>query len=140
MKQVVFIIGCALVALTSCKPKETASTEADSCCVAIKDQMEVIMNIPIKLKPEFVSAYKAAFDKCQAATLKEEACLAYDLFQSYKDSTEFHLFERWTNKPGHLKHMEMEHLKVYFQEINGMQEAARTKMITTFVCPMVNEQ
>ena len=138
MKQIVFIIGCVLVVLSGCESKKQVTTEADGCCVANKDSFEIIMNIPVKVKPEFITAYKAAFDKCQAETLKEEACLAYDLFQSYKDSTEFHLFERWANKPGHLNHMETEHIKVYFEEIRGMQDAARTKMITTIVCPMVN--
>ena len=139
MKQIVFFIGCVFVVLTGCKPNGSVTAEADVCCVAIKDSLEIIMNIPIKVKPEFVSAYKAAFDKCQAETLKEEACMAYDLFQSYRDSTEFLLFERWKNKPGHLNHMETEHLKAYFKEIQGMQDAARTQMLTTVVCPKVNE-
>jgi quinol monooxygenase YgiN len=127
---------CVLITLTGCKPKETQSTEV--CCTAIKDSLEIIMNIPVKIKPEHVSGYIAAFDKCQAESLKEDACLVYELFQSYKDSTEFHLFERWTNKPGHLKHMETEHIKVYFAEIKGMQVAAKTRMITTTVCPNIN--
>ena len=138
MKQIVLIIGCVLVVFSCCEPKAPASAMTDACCVANKDSMEIIMNIPMKIKPEFVSAFKTAFDKCQAETLKEEACLAYDLFQSYKDSTEFHLFERWSNKPGHLNHMETEHIKVYFGEIRGMRDTAPSSMITTIVCPMLN--
>ena len=109
MKQFLFIFVCIFV-FTGCGPKGAVTAESDSCCVAMKDSFEIIMNIPIKVKPEFIETYKAAFDKCRAETLKEEACLAYDLFQSYSDSTEFHLFERWKNKPGHLRHMETEHL------------------------------
>jgi quinol monooxygenase YgiN len=112
---------------------------ADACCLANKDSYEIIMNIPMKIKPEYVSIFKAAFDKCQAETLKEKACLAYDLFQSYKDSTEFHLFERWANKPGHLAHMETEHIKVYFQEITGARDRASTPTINTIVCPVLNK-
>ena len=139
MKQIVFIIGCVLFVLTGCQPKSSETAATEECCAAMKDSVEVIMNIPVKLKPEFVSAYKAAFEKCRTETLKEEACMAYDLFQSYKDSTEFHLFERWKNKPGHLLHMETEHLKVYRQEIQGMQERAATRMIEVRVCPMINK-
>jgi len=138
MKQTLLIIVCTLIAFTSCCESKKQEANADVCCVEMKDSFEIIMNIPVKIKPESVTAYKAAFDKCQAATLKEEACLAYDLFQSYKDSTEFHLFERWTNKPGHQNHMQTDHLKLFFQEIAGMQVATRTKMITTTVCPKVN--
>jgi quinol monooxygenase YgiN len=139
MKQLLLLMACMLTVLTACCESKTQGACADEGCVAKKDSFEIIMNIPVKIKPEHVSAYKAAFDKCQAATLKEEACLAYDLFQSYKDSTEFHLFERWTNKPGHQNHMQTEHIKVFFQEIKGMQETARTKMITTTVCPKINQ-
>ncbi len=96
------------------------------------------MNIPIKIKPEYVSAYKRAFEKCQAGSLKETACSDYALYQSYTDSTEFHLFERWVNKPGHLAHMETEHFKVYREETKGMNDKPKTKMITTYVCPCVN--
>ena len=96
------------------------------------------MNIPVKIKPEFVSAYKTAFDKCRAETLKEEACLAYDLFQSYSDSTEFHLFEMWTNKPGHQNHMQTAHIKQYFEEINGMNDRPATQAVVITVCPEIN--
>ena len=97
------------------------------------------MNIPVKIKAESVSAYKIAFEKCQAGSLQEDACLDYALFQSYTDSTEFHLFERWKNKPGHLAHMETSHFLQYREETKGMNERARTRMITTFVCLCVNE-
>jgi len=139
MKQIVFIIGCVLVVLVGCETKAPVSSTMVDCCVAHKDSLEIIMNIPVKVKPEYVSAYKAAFDKCQAETLKEEACLAYELFQSYNDSTEFHLFERWTNKPGHLYHMETEHLKIYLEEVEDMRITPRTSRITTVVCPKLNE-
>ena len=135
MKQIVCIIVCVVTIFTACESK----LSEDTCCVLNKDSVEIIMNIPVKIKPEYVSIYKAAFDKCQAESLKEEACLAYELFQSYKDSTEFHLFERWANKPGHLAHMETEHVKIYFQEIQGTQERARTSRLETYVCPMLNE-
>jgi len=136
MKHLLFTVLCLFVVCAGYAQNATKTPVAN--CAAVKDSLEIIMNIPVKVKPEHVAGYKAAFDKCQAATLKEEACLAYDLFQSYKDSTEFHLFERWKNKPGHEKHMQTEHIKVYFAEIRGMQVAAKTRMITTTVCPNIN--
>ena len=138
MKQFIIILGFALFLLTGCGTKSSETAASGECCVAMKDSVEIIMNIPVKLKPEFISAYKAAFEKCRTETLKEEACMAYDLFQSYKDSTEFHLFERWKNKPGHLAHMETPHIKVYFEEIRGMQDRAATRMLEVAVCPKLN--
>jgi len=139
MKKIACIFACIL-AISSFFDLKAQVANFEEAHLANKDSYEIIMNIPMKIKPESVAVFKAAFDKCQAATLKEEACLAYDLFQSYKDSTEFHLFERWANKAGHLAHMETEHIKVYFQEIRGVQDQARTRMITTVVCPILNKQ
>ena len=130
------IAGIALLSMWACN---TATNEAKVCdCVANKDSYKIVMNIPIKVKPEFVSAYKAAFDKCRAETMKEETCEAYDLYQSYSDSTVFHLYEIWTNKPGHQNHMQMPHLKQYFEEINGMTDKAATSSVVVTVCPEIN--
>ena len=140
MKQIVGIIGCVLVFCVGCSSKDTTACSEGCSHVANKDSLEIIMNIPMKIKPEYISIFKEAFDKCQAETLKEEACLAYELFQSYKDSTEFHLFERWAHKPGHLAHMETEHIKVYFKEIEGSRDRASSRSINTIVCPELNPQ
>ena len=140
MKQIVCVFAGILAMFTVFESKAQAVDCAKTCCLENKDSYEIIMNIPMKIKPEYISIVKKAFDKCQAATLKEEACLAYDLFQSYKDSTEFHLFERWANKPGHLAHMETDHIKVYFQEITGAIERTSAKSFNTIVCPILNEQ
>ena len=137
MKQVIFIIATVLVTMSGCKTKTPTDQVAD-CCSADKDSYEIVMNIPFKIKPEHVFAFKTAFDKCRAGTMEEEACLAYDLFQSYSDSTEFHLYERWTNKPGHQAHMQTEHIKVYFAETEGMHDQPATKTVVVTVCPKIN--
>ena len=139
MKKMIFL-AVAVIALLSTWACNTATNEAKVCkCAENKDSYKIVMNIPVKVKPEFISAYKAAFDKCQAETLKEETCEAYDLYQSYSDSTVFHLYEIWTNKPGHNNHMQTPHLKQYFEEINGMTEQAATNIVVVTVCPEVNK-
>jgi len=140
MKKIVLTIGCCVAILAGCCHSSKQKTDENTCsCAEKKDSLEIIMNIPIKIKPEFVSAYKRAFEKCQAGTLQEEACLDYVIFQSYTDSTEFHLFERWINKPGHNFHMQTPHFLQYREETRGMNDRARTRMITTYVCPCVNQ-
>jgi len=140
MKKLVWTIGCCAAILAGCCNSSNQTANGNTCsCAAKKDSLEIIMNIPIKIKPEFVSAYKLAFEKCQAATLLEEACLDYVIFQSYTDSTEFHLFERWTNKPGHNFHMQTPHFLQYRDETRGMNDSAKTRMIITYVCKCVNE-
>jgi len=137
MKSLLTLLLGSLFLLSGCNTKTNQANEVCSC-VADKETMELTMNIPLKLKPEFVSAYKTVFEKCQAATLQEEACLDYALYQSYTDSTEFHLFERWTNKPGHLNHMQTEHFKVYREESKGFFDKPKTQTIEVYVCPCVN--
>jgi len=135
MKTKIFLAGAILFSMWACN---TTTNEAKVCtCAENKDSYEIVMNIPVKVKPEFVSAYKVAFDKCRAETLKEEACKAYDLFQSYSDSTEFHLYELWKNKAGHQNHMQTPHLKQYFEDINGMRGEAAPSLVVT-ICPEVN--
>ena len=144
MKKIVLAIGCGIAILAGCCNTSNQSADGKtcdgSCCVAQKESMELILNIPIKIKPEFVSGYKRAFEKCQAATLQEDACLDYVIFQSYTDSTEFHLFERWKNKPGHLAHMETAHFLQYREDTRGMNDRANSRMISTYVCPFANAE
>ena len=71
--------------------------------------MEIVMNNALKVKPEYVTAYKEALEICRIGSLQEEACLDYELFQSCTDSTEFLLFERWTDKAGHVAHLKTAH-------------------------------
>lgn len=135
MKYLVFTV-CALT-LFSCT---NSASKVEESCSANKDSFEIVMNIPQKIKPEFVSAYKVAFEECRTETLKEETCMAYDLFQSYKDSTEFHLFERWKNKPGHQAHMKTPHIAAFFEKVKDMRDKASTEKVIVTVCPQVNNE
>ena len=137
MRKILLAIGC-IVLLSGCCNTSNQETGGKACnCAAIKDSLEIIMNIPIKVKHEYVSAYKAAYEKCKVSSMQEEVCLEYSLFQSYTDSTEFHIFERWKNTPGHLAHKETEHYKQFRKEIEGMTVQISGRM-NTYVCPCVN--
>ncbi|MDF9829128.1 putative quinol monooxygenase [Parabacteroides sp. PF5-6] len=137
MKHILSLLLISLFILSGCNTKADQA-DATCSCVAEKETLELTMNIPLKIKPEFVAAYKTAFEKCQAGTLKEEACLDYALYQSYTDSTEFHLFERWTDKPGHRAHMQTDHFNVYKEETKGFYDKPKTQTIEVYVCPCVN--
>ncbi len=90
---------------------------------AVEQQMPVdtalVMHITYKIKPDRVADFKAAFDQCAVETLKEPGCLAYEVYQSYNDSTLFFLLEKWQNKQSHQKHCDTEHIKTYFKAIDG---------------------
>lgn len=132
------IIGCLLL-FTACSESATEKKEASNTCLCSKDSMQVVMNLPQKIKPEFVSAYKAAFNKCASETLKEPGCLVYEIYQSYEDSTLLFITETWANKGEHLKHMETPHLKALIEETKNMGDSGDTrKSAEIYVCKNVN--
>lgn len=109
---------------------------AESCC-ADKSQMEVVLDLHRKVKPEFVSAFKASFARCKESTVKEPGCLDYGVFQSPEDSTEFLIYEVWKNDGELAKHGETAHLKQHVAETKEMFDNATGKKI--FVCPKAQE-
>lgn len=139
MKKMLFSLACGLLLLSSCCQSSTSDKSSGSCCNVSKDSMQIVMNIPMKVKPEFLSAYLAAFDKCQQGTLQEAGVIEYTMFRSLTDSTELFLFERWKDTPSHKAHMETAHFKQYKEEIAGMRDTTYAKKsVVTYVCPAVN--
>ena len=139
MKKLLSAIGCGMVLLLSCCNTSNQTACGKTCaCAANKDSLEIVMNNALKVKPEYVSAYKKALEICRAGSLKEETCLDYELFQSCTDSTEFLLFERWANKAGHLAHLQTAHYIKKAEDIKVMSDTPKKKSIDTYVCPCVN--
>ena len=139
MKRLFFVIGCSIVLLSGCnKTSNIAMSEATCDCAVKKDSLEIVMVNALKVKPEYVSAYKEALEICREGSLKEETCLDYELFQSCIDSTEFVLFERWANRPGHLAHLKTAHYIKKAEDIKIMSDKPNKKSTTTYVCPCVN--
>ena len=139
MKKIVLAIGCGIVLLLSCTNNSNQAISGETCsCAVHKDSMEIVMNNALKVKLEYVSAYKEALEICRAGSLLEETCLDYELFQSCIDSTEFVLFERWANKPGHLAHLQTAHYLKKQEDIKIMSDRPTKKSTITYVCPCVN--
>jgi len=137
-KELTAIFGCLLF-LAACSESVSEKKAASLDCSCNKDSMQVVMNLPQKVKPEFVSAYKMSFNKCAAETLKEPGCLVYEVYQSFDDSTLFFITETWANKGEHLKHMETPHLKALIEETKNMGDSGDTrKSAEIYVCKNVN--
>ena len=139
MKRLFLSIGCSIVLLSGCNNTSNQTMSETTCsCAANKDSMEIVMVNALKVKPEYVSAYKEALEICREGSLKEETCIDYELFQSCIDSTEFVLFERWENKPGHIAHLQTAHYIKKAEDIKIMSDTPRKKSTVTYVCPCVN--
>ena len=127
MKYSLFLV-LFCVAVMSCTQPSKQSVNTASCSVA-KDSMEIVMNLHRSIKPEFVSAYKEAFAKCKVATLQEEGCLDYGVYQSPEDSTEFLIYENWANEAALARHGQTTHLKLLFEETKDMFRAQSDKKV-----------
>lgn len=141
MKNVFIAAICCIMVLSGCcgSTSNSCQKDANSCCSTDKDSLLLVMNLHRKVKPEFVSAFKASFEKCKTSTMSEPACLDYGMYQSYTDSTVFFIAETWQNKAGHRQHMETPHLKLHLQEIEGMADpSGESKNTEIYVCPQVN--
>ena len=78
----VLLSGCCG---TGCKKSECPAQPAD-------DSLMVVLDLHRKVKPESVAAFKASFARCKAATVKEQGCIDYGVYQSPDDSTEFLIY------------------------------------------------
>lgn len=124
MRKQIIIMSIITAVLSGCS--STPNTQPT-------DTAQLVLNIPKKTKPEHIETYKALFEKCRAETIKEEGCIEYNLFQSISDPTEFHLFERWTNKQKQKEHTQTKHFKEYMEASKDIFEQAPGEMIKTYI-------
>ena len=74
--------------------------------------LQVVATIPAK--PEHADAIREALKTLVAATLAEEGCLAYDLFESGSTPGTFVTVERWTDTAALDAHMGTPHVAAAF--------------------------
>ncbi len=134
MKKCLVSAGLLSLFIAACGNRVSDKTVVECNCIELRDSAELVMNIPKKVKPEFVSLYKEAFSEARRETLKEEACIEYVMFQSFEDSTEFHIYERWKNKQGQKDHLQKPHMKAYGEKTNGIFDQPATGIVETYVC------
>lgn len=79
--------------------------------------LQVVATIPAK--PEHADAIREALKTLVAATLAEEGCLAYELFESGSAPGTFVTVERWTDAAALEAHMGMPHVAEAFAAADG---------------------
>ena len=82
----------------------------------------LLMNIVRKVKPEHISTLRDSFLKSREATLKEEGCEAFEIYQSVLDPTIFLIYELWSTAEAHALHTTLPHSKVHSDECRGINE------------------
>ncbi|MGB6116801.1 MAG: putative quinol monooxygenase [Mesorhizobium sp.] len=67
----------------------------------------------IELKPGSVDAVREAAAACRAETLKEDGCIAYEMFSSLSNADELVVVEQWASREALTAHSKQPHLKVW---------------------------
>ncbi|MEP0212521.1 MAG: putative quinol monooxygenase [Cellulophaga sp.] len=95
--------------------------------------MKIYVTAIIKSKPEFTEEVKAALQNMVVETLKEEACIKYDLQQSLTDNNTFIFHEIWKNEAGLDLHGQQPHIAKFkvlaATKLNEKPVVIRTKLI-----------
>ena len=82
----------------------------------------LLLNIIRKVKPEHISTLRDSFLKSREATLKEEGCEAFEIYQSVLDPTILLIYELWKTAEAHALHTTLPHSKVHSDECRGINE------------------
>lgn len=80
-------------------------------------ELHVVATIPAK--PEAVEAIRAALQNLVTATLAEEGCLSYDLYESGAVPGTFVTLERWTDQQAVDAHLSSPHVAQAFAAAEG---------------------
>lgn len=128
------IAVCAAAMLTACNGHCDRQAVCHGQC-APADSMNVVLDLQRHVKPQFVSAFKAAFLECKQHTVKEAGCMDYGVYQAADDSTHLFIHEVWKNQAELDKHGQTEHLKAFLEKTKDMCDSTDDRRIT--VCPHV---
>ncbi len=83
--------------------------------------------VSIKVKAEFIEAFRAASLENAAASLKEPGVGRFDLLQDESDPTRFVLFEAYRDDEAPARHKETAHYKKWKELCEPMMAEPRTR-------------
>ncbi|MFD0765687.1 putative quinol monooxygenase [Mucilaginibacter lutimaris] len=85
-------------------------------------------------KKDAEAAFDTELKKLVEASLKEEGCLAYELYQYKDEPTKYVIEEEWVDEDALSRHMEAPHYK-YFVHISPvlLETAADVKILTRLI-------
>jgi len=75
--------------------------------------MKIYLTVILKAKPGNSAALKSALQNMVVHSIKEKACLQYDLFQTLEDENTFIFQEIWENQAGLDLHDEQPYIKEF---------------------------
>lgn len=84
--------------------------------------MSIYLTVVVKAKPEHRQEIKNLLYSLPELSMKEDACIEYDVHQSIDDENTFILNERWENLGGLNLHNKQSYSKDFFASFDKLQE------------------
>lgn len=85
----------------------------------------LIVHVHVRVKPEFVEAFKAATIENARNSIQEPGIARFDLAQEPDDSTRFVLVEVYRDAEAPARHKDTEHYKTWRDTVAGMMAEPR---------------
>lgn len=85
----------------------------------------LIVHVHVRVKPEFVEAFKAATIENARNSIQEPGIARFDLAQEPDDSTRFVLVEVYRDAEAPARHKDTEHYKTWRDTVDGMMAEPR---------------
>jgi quinol monooxygenase YgiN len=83
---------------------------------------KVRMNIVATVTPENLDEIIGTMNKMAAASVVEDGCEGYFIYQNTRNPSELYILESWRNAAAHKTHMETGHFKTLMPTVRGKME------------------
>jgi len=83
--------------------------------------MQVYLTAIVKVKPEFYEELKAFLLALPEKSVKEEACIRYEVYQDSQDSNTFIFQELWKSKEGLDLHNQQSYSQEFFASFDKLE-------------------
>jgi|SRR5438105_14769155 len=95
----------------------------------------LIVQVYVRVKPEFVDAFREATLQNARNSVAEPGIARFDVLQQADDPTRFILLEVYRDPAAPARHRETEHYAVWRDKVAGMMAEARSRVEYTNVFP-----
>ena len=95
----------------------------------------LVIHVQVKVKPEFVEAFKQATIDNATQSIKEPGIARFDILQQQDDPTKFVLVEAYRSVEATAAHKETRHYRVWRDTVAPMMAEPRSSVKYTHVFP-----
>lgn len=99
----------------------------------------LLLFVQIRVKPEFLDAFRAVTLENARNSRLESECLRFDIVQEVDEPTRFALVEVYRSPEGHAVHRETAHFKAWAAAAEPMMAEPRTRIRYSVVSPAESE-